>query len=124
MNSKRGAVTFEMDGETFTLRFSTNALIQFQDTFDIGLLESLRGFGDGDVDLKMVRGMFWAALRGHDLSQEQAGDLLDAVGFVEGFRLSQEALAKAFPDAVAKVDAETDAGNAPAGKPPRKTKKT
>lgn len=126
-NSLRGAVAFEVDGQPYHLRFSTNAMVRYEDlsgetvreAFFALLTAKLPEEGEKKPDLKKllaqergikkrVRRLFWAGLSHKDMTEEDAGDLVDAVGEDEAGRILGEALKLAFPQ-----PKEADEGNAP-----------
>lgn len=105
MNSKRGAVTFEVDGQPYTLRMTTNAMVRYEDRSGESIVEALGKMDGANVSISSVRRLFWTMLVG-DLSEEQAGDLMDEIGLTEAAAKLGEAARLAFPQA-------QPSGNAP-----------
>ena len=103
----RRGVSFTVNGEARELRFDINALCTLEDRFGCGVDELQTRLGDRPrvADLRAV---FWAGLQGGPLTEEEAGDIMSALGMAEAFRLIGEAFALAFD-----VPAE---GAPPAGK--------
>lgn len=125
MNSKRGSVPFEADGGKYALRYSTNAIVEFQDETKLTLADGLATLRGGSIDFKMLRALLWAGLRDMDKSLAEAGDILDALGVQRTYECVQEAVSLAFPPPPEEEkdgDPGEDPGNAPAGKTPRKRK--
>lgn len=93
-----GVLTFEADGRTWRLCASVNALCELEslvsDPEQVALLMS-----GGDANFSTIRAGFCAFLRDNhpDLTQEEAGLLLDHLGLrVAGGKMAQ-ALMIAFP---------------------------
>lgn len=122
MSTRRGAIPFEVDGTTFQMRFSVNAMLAYEDKFGENFVGALREMEDKDVpDFKRLRGLFWAGVGPDQISVEEAGELISDVGFSGAVALITQAAQAAFPEAVAeKAD---DQGNAAAGGKPREKAK-
>jgi hypothetical protein len=95
-NPLRGEVALTGDsGKTYTIRLGTNALARMQEAFNEPTLNSLlarlmKG-GGGDFSLIDLRKMVQASVVGDDISELDAGDLIDDCGMkatVEGFTAS------------------------------------
>lgn len=119
MNSKRGAVHIDADGTPYVMRFTTNAMVRYQDKAGETITEAFRAIDEGsksdDLDTVRLRRLFWAALSSeHDISEDEAGDIMDAIGFQNAGLKLGEAVRNAFP-------AGAEAGNARA---PSKKKAT
>ena len=97
MNTKRGAVSFETEGGARALRFSTNAMVSYQDATNETLMDGLQALQEKPGDMKRMRALFWAGLGGGAL--DEAGDIVDEIGLSEAFRLIGEAASLAFPAA-------------------------
>lgn len=95
-NPHKGEVSFEASGKTWSLRYSTNALCELEDDLDRGIgdvIESLQT----SPRLNMLRAVLRAGLSGHKVNQQQAGDLIDELGFDRTRELIGTAFARAFP---------------------------
>lgn len=106
-NAHRGDVGFEVGDQSYTLRYTINALCEMEGALGMGVQDFCRHLVAGDVRLTNIRAAFWAGLRSHhpDLSLAQAGDLLQKMGGAErALVLIGEAMALAFPAAVAGSD--------------------
>lgn len=81
-NAVRGLVTHELDGKTYQLEFTIDALIQLEDALDCHSVEILQKLAAGAPRLVFVRAMIWGALRAHhpEITLLQAGELLRADG--------------------------------------------
>lgn len=80
MNSKRGAVNFEVEGEQFTLRLTTNALVEYQDAQGETAFDGIQALSNGGIDFKRLRALVWCGLTPRK-SLEDVGDLIDDMGF-------------------------------------------
>lgn len=114
-NSKKGAVSFDVDGATQSLAFTTNAMVRYQDAMGETLLTGLNALQNDPTDIRRVRGIMWAGLVG-DFSQDEAGDIMDVVGIMQSVQLLAEAATIAFPEA------DADLGNAQPAMKSRKAK--
>lgn len=99
-NAERGEVSFDVDGKTWTMRYSANALCELEDLLDLGTAEIVARLQDPKgVRMKLVRALMWAGL--HDRHPEMelsgAGDLISELGFDKATALIGDAAAKAFP---------------------------
>lgn len=93
-NPHKGTVTFEADGGTFTLKLSTNALVELEQALGSGIDTIGAMMADQSMaKLKTLRLMFWAALTDHHegMTLKDAGDLIDAIGVVRAGDLVMEA---------------------------------
>lgn len=104
MNSKRGAIEIEAGGEVYRLRFTMNAMARYQDRANETITQAFRAIDEGserdDLDTIRLRRLFWAALSSeHEVSEDDAGDVMDALGIQEAARLLGEAIRQAFPEA-------------------------
>lgn len=98
-NSEKGEVSFEVEGKTYKLRYSTNALCEMEDAAGVGAVEFANSLSDEKkVRIKDLRTMFWAGLfDNHKITIEEAGSLLDVVGLEFVGSLCGEAFTLAFP---------------------------
>jgi len=130
MNPLKGEIGFEAGGQTYMLQFDFNALCLIEDRLDMGMDDILARFAPPGNDappraaapkLSFLRTLFWAGLQRHHAGSTlaQAGDLMGEVTPVVANGLILAALAKAFPDPAAAVDAEE--ANATGG--PRKPRR-
>lgn len=115
----RGGVTFDALGKPRELRFSTNALCRLEERgvallrqFDLliegpdapPILQQLLSHATHPLYGRQVyRLLMWGGLG--DVTLEDAGDIMDAIGMVETDRIIADALRAAFPTP------DGDAGN-------------
>ncbi|HBB81919.1 MAG TPA: hypothetical protein DC031_01280 [Sulfitobacter sp.] len=117
---KRGAIPFEIEGQHYSLALTTNAMCRYQDKAGETMLAGLEVLQRDHGDLMRIRRIFWAALSEVE-TEEDAGDLIDAIGMTKAAEILGQAAFAAFP--------QPEADAAPAGKrrgvkPPRKTAAT
>lgn len=125
MNSLRGAVPFEADGEHLFLRLTTNAQVRYQDATGESLQAALKALTDivretqdEHAVLPRVRRIFAAGLSHMDgMTEEKAGDIMDAVGQVQSVNLIFDAIRAASPQPAGGTE-----GNVPPAKSRRKPK--
>lgn len=97
----RGRVSFEADGETHELRYTSNALCRLEDATGKTIMQLGREIESGGEDgsvIKAIRLMLWGGLP-EGTTLDQAGDILDAVGFAQAAELIAEAIGKTFAPA-------------------------
>jgi hypothetical protein len=99
-NKHKGECTFELDGKTYTLRYSTNALCELEAILEMPFNRVLMDFVDGKHSVINARAMFYAGLTEFhkDVSISDAGKLLDGIGLQKGVEKLNEAIGLAFPD--------------------------
>jgi len=67
--------TFETDGKQYELRFTINALCEFENKYNIGIAEAMTD----SKSFYYLRGLLWAGLlANHKATVEQAGEIIDA----------------------------------------------
>ncbi|RVV99700.1 hypothetical protein EKE94_03190 [Mesobaculum littorinae] len=124
-NSKRGAIAFTAAGVAHQLRFTTNAMVHYQDTTGETLTEGLRALDDHPDDLRRFLNLFHAGVASSEpeLTTAEAGDIVDELGLPEASRLLGEAIRAAFPQAEAEGDTAGQAasGNGKSRKTPATT---
>jgi len=107
-NSLRGAVPFEVDGVSHHLRLTTNAQAVYEDKAGEDVVTALRAMfkAPNRRHVARVRRLFWAGLS-HvpGMTEDVAGDMIDALGYSEANAIIGKAIALAMP--------ELAAGNAP-----------
>jgi len=91
-------VTFEALGKVRTLRFSVNAFCDLEDKTGIGMGEIIETL-KASPKMTFLRDCFWAGLRGADpaITSEEAGDVIDALGFEDAANKLGVAVNAAFP---------------------------
>lgn len=113
MNGLRGAVPFEVEGESLFLRLTTNAQIRYEDAAGETVIEALLGIlGTADPKAtpaerlaaergvtRRLRRLFWAGLSHMDgMTEDRAGDLIDALGRQQAGTLIGDAIKAAMPE--------------------------
>lgn len=97
-NPIKGEVSFQASGEEFTLVFDFNALCTIEDEFDVeaSRLDEVIG-GRASA----IRKIFRIGLSRHHpgMSDEKAGELIQAVGPTKAADMVTQAFARAFPEA-------------------------
>lgn len=101
VNAYRGDVALEADGATWTLRYTVNAIARTERAFgDLPWHKVLARVFDADKATTddMIR-LFRAGLWHHhrDLTEEQAGDIMEDAGLTEVAKAVLEALGVAMP---------------------------
>ena len=91
-----------MGDETLKLRFSTNAMVTFEEVYgqNFTVVESFAKAVDvGSVSFKCLRALIFAGVSDSDpISLTRAGDIIDEVGAGVAMRVVMEAVRSAFPD--------------------------
>lgn len=98
-NANRGEVDFSVNGKTYTLRYTTNALCELEDALDCGLPEIVERVRDPkSVRLSTVRALVWAGLREHHptITLHEAGTLVGEYGMMETLHKVGDAFQRAF----------------------------
>ena len=94
-NSIKGEVSFEADGEEYRLIFDFNAIVQIEEEFDIKMEDLGEVMG---AKASAFRKVFQIGLkRYHDVSVEEAGDIITAVGAGDAGQLVAKAFQASFP---------------------------
>jgi hypothetical protein len=99
MSKAKGEVSIEADGKRYTLAFSINALCELEDK----LGESVADIGSLAAKGKRfstIRTVFWAGLHDHhpDLTLQDAGKIISAMGIEAADAAVAEAFGLAFPE--------------------------
>jgi hypothetical protein len=99
-NPHKGELSFEVDGKSYKLSFSANALCELEDALGKSLDEIISAMQSGKVRLAELRVMFWQALRDEDPERDLdfAKALLRKMPPPELGRLVGEAFVRALPD--------------------------
>lgn len=116
MNPQTGTVEIEFEGETYRLRFTTNAMVTMEDEFDMGIAQIAQSFKNPEfVSFKNIRRIFRCGLLAHhpDITAAEAGNIMDAAG---NFQAITEIVMDAF---MAAFGADDDAGNAKGASRPK-----
>lgn len=115
MNTKRGVVSFEANGSVHSLAFTMNNMVRYQDASGETLLAACASMERDPGNMARLRRMFWAGLGDPTMTEDAAGELMDALGMGECIGLIAKAAEAAFPQA----EAGAETGN---GKGSKKTR--
>lgn len=101
-NPVRGTMTVEALGKSWTLKLSTNAMCEIEDRLEKGIDQIgviLQDQSQGRM--KLFRLIVWAALTDHhpDVTERDAGEIIDEVGMENIMSLIQKLMTLAMPDA-------------------------
>jgi len=99
-NKYRGEVALSIDGATYTLCFTVNALCSLEDVLDKSITEIIGGLSDiNKLRLKTMRALLWAGLnvKHPEINIEAAGELIAKGSAVDVMTKVFEAIRLAFP---------------------------
>lgn len=112
MAGRNRTAALKSGSNTYKVRFSTNALAEFEEAHGATFLEAMQALGDGNISFLTLRRLVWAGLKDHhDLDLVAVGDLMDDAGFEVVTEAITNAAALAFPQV------EDVGGNGEAGTP-------
>lgn len=76
-NVHKGEVAIDVDGTTYTFRYSVDALCRLQGVVKKTLGQIMTSLGS-DIDIEVIRAVIWVGLREHhkDITLEQAGEMI------------------------------------------------
>lgn len=96
--------TVTVDGVTYKLRFSINAMIAFEQVTgkkvsDLG--DILQDMGKRDVDVVLLRNLFHGVLHDYhpEITLDEAGLMMSDIGIMEAAELVVQVMFLAFPEA-------------------------
>lgn len=105
-NPHLGEVPLEVDGETYKISLSLNAMCELEDAFERPLLAVVADLEEAQADpkkleVKTLRTLVWGALQDHhpDIDLRQAGLLAGRAGLPVIMGKIVEAIKLAFPQA-------------------------
>lgn len=90
----RGRVTIEALGRSLDLRFTANALCRLEEKTGRGVAEIVEGMAKS-MRVSDLRVMLWAGIDG--ITVDQAGEIIDQIGFARAGEIIGEAFNAAFP---------------------------
>lgn len=96
-----GETTFDLDGETYRLSFSVNAICALEDALDEGINQIATSMTNQEsLRFSRVRTIFWAGLRDHrpEIAVEDAGRVMTRLGAIKALELVAAAFGRAFPE--------------------------
>jgi hypothetical protein len=100
-NKAKGEVGFEVDGKSYTLVFSINALCELENQLG-GDVANIAAAGFGGIKrYSTLRATFWAGLTDHhpNMTLQAVGKIINALGIQKADELAGEAFKLAFPPA-------------------------
>lgn len=104
-NRERGEVGFDAKGKSWIIRYTTNAMCEIEDALGASIIQIANNLGsENGVHIKTLRTLFRIGVVGCE-NDDQAGELMDAVGITDAGVLIGEAFNAAFPH-----DEDKDAG--------------
>lgn len=106
-NKHRGEVSFEAMGQTWRLRYGTNALCEIEAAFGEGINATLAKLQSDDPSIRTMRTIMACGL---GVSGDEAGDIMDEIGMERSGELIGQAMTLAFPQP------EANAGNGKAAR--------
>lgn len=99
-NRQRGEVTFEANGETWTMKIGTNAMCEIEEATGKSISEVGKLLGnEKTASMSLMRAVFWGSLQEHHdgITLKQAAGLIDEIGAGEAGALIGKAFEAAFP---------------------------
>jgi hypothetical protein len=117
---KKRVYTFEIEGEKYGLRFSTNALVSTEEAMDgVAFGDLTNDLGEGTVSITALRALVYGGMRGYEdfvngatpgaikhRDLDAVGELLDKHGILEWVPHVVAALQLMFPDTAVANGAE------------------
>lgn len=93
-NPHRGEVELKAGEKSYTLAFTINSVCELEDALNKGVNEIVGDMGR----ISVVRAVLWAGLRHHhNVSLEEAGNVMHEAGAAATAKAINEAMALAFP---------------------------
>jgi hypothetical protein len=98
MSKARGEVSIEADGKRYVLVYSTNAICELEDRLDDGVA-ALSKLALAGKRFKIIRTVFLCGLLDNhpELTEKDAGRIIDAISLDKADALIVEAFGLAFP---------------------------
>lgn len=118
-NRSKGEVSFEANGQSYTMRFSANALCELEDALDMGVTAvAIQMSSPENLRMRTVRAVLWAGLRDHhpNITQQEAGELVMEITFPKALELIGKAFEIAFHQEPVKVRPQKPGQASPAEK--------
>lgn len=99
-NKQRGEISFEANGQTWTMKVGTHAMCEIEDATGKTIAEIGNLMGNTKTaSMKLLRAVFWGSLQHHHegISMKDAADLIDEIGADVAGQKIGEAFSIAFP---------------------------
>lgn len=87
-------IEFEHGGEEYTLAMTTNAMARYEAMSGESALSAFARL-EKEPSILMIRGLFWSAVT-PSVSEDQAGDMIDDLGFAEATKMLGDAATRTF----------------------------
>jgi len=115
-NKYRGEIAFKVGEKSYTFRLGTNELVKLEK--ELGVEDPFEKLSKGQLGVSALRTIMHVALSRHHegLSEEQAGDLIDELGFAKLGDLVSKAMEPLAAEAESPKEAA--AGTGPVSLPP------
>ncbi|WP_339853366.1 hypothetical protein [Roseovarius nubinhibens] len=110
MSARRGTVSFEAGGVSYTARLSINAMCDYQDMAGETVIDAFAVLEAGKVDIKRMRNLMLVSIEG-DLDVEEVGEIMSEMGFEEVGSVLGKLGNAAFPNAAGGTSGNGKAGN-------------
>lgn len=98
-NDLKGEVRFEVSDKAYKIKFTTNALYEhLEKPFGVSFVELLGKFDQGELSLGSIRQLLYAGLQEFhsEVTLEDAGRLVDGLGFEEVTKVLAESMVASF----------------------------
>jgi hypothetical protein len=115
-NPHRGEVPFDLDGKSYKLAYSINALCELEDQMGKSVVEIADLLSKPErLHVSAVRTLFWAGLLDNHpgVTPEEAGNIMTGLGIVPALGLVAKTFVLAFPQMAADQDPLVSAGRRP-----------
>lgn len=111
----KGAVTLTVGEDEHSLRFSTNAMVLFEEAYgqNFTAVEAFaRSVDVGSVSFRCLRALIYAGLSdSSEVTLKEAGAIIDKIGFPKAMGAALEAVQVAFPEPDQKPGGADKVGN-------------
>lgn len=85
-------VKFKAGGQDYALAMTTNAMARYEEAAGESMISAFQKL-QTDPSITTIRCLFWAAIR-QEKTLEEAGDMIDDIGFEGAIKLIEEAAEK------------------------------
>lgn len=99
-NRQKGEMSFDADGKTYVLCFSSNALCELEDAIGVGVVRLGELLSNVEtLKLKDVRAVLWAGLTDHQkgIDVKSVGRIIDTIGIARAVEIISSGMSLAFP---------------------------
>ncbi|MBI6628325.1 DUF3445 domain-containing protein [Pontibaca salina] len=85
-------IEFKAGGGDYTLAMTTNAMARYEEAAGESMIRAFDRMQD-DPSITVIRRLFWSAVR-PQITEDEAGDLIDEIGFDQTIKLIEGAAEK------------------------------